>query len=90
MSDELDPALSQWFAQARRPLPGDEFEAHLMKRLAHSRGWLSGHSFISVIQAACSGIATGLLVPFKLRPGYSTAMVVTAAALTVWISLQTP
>jgi hypothetical protein len=94
MSDELDPDLSRLFAQTQQPLPGADFEARLMRQLSHSqgvlsgRGWLSGYSLVAVVRAAWSGIATGLLAPFKLRPGYSTAMLITAAVLTVWMSLQ--
>ena len=88
MSDELDPDLSRLFAQAHQSLPGADFEARLMRQMAHPRGGLSGHSVATVIHAACSGIATGLLAPFRLRAGYSTAMLITAAVLTVWMSLQ--
>src|SRR5262245_46752316 len=94
MSDELDPDLSRLFAQAQQPLPGADFEARLMRQLPHSqgglsgRGWFSGYSFAAVVHAACSGIATGLLATFRLRPRYSTAMVITAPVLTVWMSFQ--
>jgi hypothetical protein len=96
MPDELDPILSRWFAEARQPLDGAPFQAQLAAELlqAQSRSWRRGYSFARLARAASLGIAAGLLSPFKLRFGYSTALVAmalvaTALVLTLLIGLQT-
>src|SRR5262249_10170759 len=85
----LDPDVSRWFAQANAPLPGAEFQARVTARLAaESRGGLNINTVLPLIRAATCGISTGLFAPFRLRFGYSTALMVTAAALTLWMGLQ--
>ena len=88
-SSGLDADVSRWFSQANAPLSGAEFQARVASQIAaESRGGLNSYSALSLIRAAISGIATGLFAPFKLRFGYSTALIVTAAALTLWMGLQ--
>lgn len=87
MSD-LDPDVSRWFVATDESLPGAEFQARVAAQLAGSRGWLNSYSIPALLQAAVSGIAAGVLTPFRLRFAYSTALIVTAAALTLWMGLQ--
>jgi hypothetical protein len=88
MSDELDPEVSRWFAAASQPLADDDFQARVASRVQSSRGWLArGYSFRDLLRAGLSGIASGILTPLTLRPGYAAVMVVSASALTVWVGL---
>lgn len=88
MSDELDPDVSRWFASANQPLADAEFRARIVSQLQQTSSWLgSGYSSRELLQAALAGVAAGILTPFKLRPGYTIALVVWALAFTVWIGL---
>jgi hypothetical protein len=88
MSDELDPELSQLFAEANRPLPGADFHARVIERLHRPRGWhgLAG-AVISSGRAALSGVTIGIAAPFRLRFGHIGLMTVSAAALAIWATL---
>jgi hypothetical protein len=89
MSDELDPELSQLFAEANRPLPGADFHARVIERLHRPRGWhgLAG-AVISSGRAALSGVTIGIAAPFRLRFGHIGLMTVSAAAAVIWVTLQ--
>jgi hypothetical protein len=90
MSDELDPDLSRWFAAAQQHLPGTDFESRVGKHVHQSRKWIAAYRLGSLLRAAVTGIATGILTPFRLRSSYAAVMAAAAVAmLTVWIGLQT-
>jgi hypothetical protein len=91
MSDELDPNLLRLFTDANQPLPGGEFQTEVIAQLHRQRGRLEiAQSFGFAILAALSGIAVGVIAPFKVRSGYIGVMAASAAALTLWITLQAP
>jgi hypothetical protein len=89
MSDELDPELLCLFAAANRPLPNVEFDARVMERLhePYSGSGLA-RAVMSGSRAALSGLVTGIVAPFRLRPGHVGLMTVSAAALVIWATLQ--
>jgi hypothetical protein len=77
------------FAQAHEPLPGAEFQARVTERLHRPANWLDfTRSVGSVIYAALAGIAVGITAPFRLRSGYVGVMAASAAAFSIWMSLQ--
>jgi hypothetical protein len=89
MSDELDPALSRWFAAANQSLSDAEFHARVSERLHQPYGWSGlGRALIGGSRATLSGVAMGILAPFRLRFGHIGMMAVSAAALAIWATLQ--
>jgi hypothetical protein len=89
MSDELDPELSRLFAEANQPLPDAEFHARVLERLHPPHVWSGlARAVICSSRAALSGLAMGVVAPFRLRPGHIGLMTVSAAALVIWTALQ--
>ena len=73
MSDELDPNLLQLFAQTNESLPGAEFQAKVLASLPRSRGRIDiAYELGFLARAALSGIAAGILAPFRLNYGLSS------------------
>jgi hypothetical protein len=85
MSDELDPDLSRWFAAAQQQLPGADFEDRVALHLHQSRKEVAAYRVGSLLRTAVTGIATGMLAPFRLRSGYAAVMAAVVVMLTVWI-----
>jgi hypothetical protein len=81
MHDELDAKLMQRFAAAEEPLPAGPFLGALGARLQHRhRTFASG--LYSVLGTLFSGLASGLLLPLRLRQ--TRFVVLGAAAVTLW------
>ena len=89
MSDELDSELSRLFAEANRPLPNAEFDARVIGRLHDPYGGSGlARAVICSSRAALSGLAMGIAMPFRLRPGHVGLMTASAAVLVIWATLQ--
>jgi len=91
MSDELDPTLLRLFVEANEPLPGADFSAQLTAHLHRPPTWPGlAQSLRFAVRGALAGIMSGVVTPFRMGGGYVGAMIASAAALTLWITLQTP
>jgi len=90
MSDDLDPRLLRLFADADEPLPDEGFHARVMAQIERSPGWRGFVQAVgSTVRAMGTGLATGVIAPFRQRMSFGKLVVIVLGALASCLALLT-
>jgi hypothetical protein len=80
MNNDLDPVLSQWFADAEQSLPPTTFLIELERRQQRQRRIRAP---LRVVLITLRGLAAAARAPFRLRPLVAVPMALLAGGVTL-------